>query len=459
VPQLPASTSSPARAAPDRAGALRILNVWLEASALPIGKLLSRDDGSLAFAYEPEWVASPDAHALSLSLPLREEPFDDAVTRSWFDNLLQENQQIRQILNREGIDRNDIAAILAITGSDCAGAVSLLPLDHPPIKRPGVLAEDYDLLDDQALRELVWRLKERLPLPEELRDPSPVAGYRDKFSLALIPDRGFAIPKAQSGAPTTHILKIPDPAHAHEARDEAFVTRLAQQCGFRVGGNFASGVGEQEILLIHRFDRIVEQGGVHRLHQEDFAQALGLPATLKYERNGRAGRRFDAAAIGTVLAATAQPVLAREMFLTATLFNLLIGNNDNHAKNHALFHLSGQNAPEMAPLYDLVPVQTVAGFRDEFSFRIGQAKRPADLTTEDCVSFARAIGIPASGALSILSRIATDLLKKLEQLSAQFPSEQKALDTLMGAEAGRINALLGLGLAIRERQAMSVAGL
>lgn len=423
---------------------MQILNVWLEASAAPIGKLLSSDDGSLAFAYESDWLVSPYAHALSLSLPLREEPFEDMPTRNWFDNLLQENQQIRQMLNREGIARDDIAAVLAVIGADCAGAVSVLPLDSPPIKRPGVLADDYDLLDDTALKNLVWRLKKRLPLPEELRDPSPITGYRDKFALAVIPGQGFAIPKKGSGAPTTHILKIPDPAHLHEARDEARVTLLAQQCGLNTGDNLASQVMEQDILLITRFDRRIENGQVYRIHQEDFAQALGLPPALKYERDGREGRRFDATAIGRILSATAQPVLAREFFIKATLFNLLIGNNDNHAKNHALFHLPGQHAPVMAPLYDLVPVQTANGFRDEFSFRIGQASRPGELGRDDLMTFATDVGIPATGAPAVLKKIAKDLVDRLEVLSAELPPEMQALKAMIGDQTGRLNDLLDI---------------
>lgn len=428
---------------------MRILNVWLEASALPIGRLLARDDGSLAFAYEPDWLKDRGAHALSLSLPLREQPFEDAVTRAWFGNLLQENQQLRQLLDREGIDRDDVAAILAVIGADCAGAVSILPSDHPPIKRPGLLAEDYDLLDDRALRELVWRLKERLPLPGELRDPSPMAGFRDKYSLAIVPGQGFAIPKQGSGAPTTHILKIPDPNHAHEARDEALVTLLAHQCGLPVGVNTQSMVGDQEILLITRFDRIVSKGGaVTRLHQEDFAQALGLPASLKYERGGQEGRRFDAAAIGAILSATAQPVLTRELFLKGTLFNLLIGNNDNHAKNHALLHLPGQGAPEIAPLYDLVPVQLAGGFRSDFAFRIGAATRPEELTGADLLAFAVALGIPRQGAPAILRRVAGDLIARMDKLAAGLAPEMRALGEQVRQEAVRLNQLLDLGLAV-----------
>ncbi|MCJ8158870.1 HipA domain-containing protein [Sphingomonas sp. LaA6.9] len=144
----------------------------------------------------------------------------------------------------------------------------------------------------------VSRLATGRPLPDEVRDPSPVAGVRPKIALTVLSGDQFGIPRQGSGAPTTHILKLPDPDHRHEARDEAFVTLLAARCGFSVGSSVAERVNGHDVLLIQRFDRIVEEDRIYRLHQEDFAQASGLPAELKYERRGRPGRRFDASAIG-----------------------------------------------------------------------------------------------------------------------------------------------------------------
>ncbi|MFO1255748.1 MAG: HipA domain-containing protein [Sphingomonadaceae bacterium] len=312
---------------------MRRLNVWLEASAEPIGELISTDDEAMRFTYALNWLVDENSHPLSLSLPLQEDAFGDAVTRAYFNNLLQENDQLERVMLREGIERGDIVSLLSHVGADCSGAVSALPEDHPPIKRPGSMEHDYDALSNEDFTDLVLRLAQGRPLPDGMRDPSPVAGFRRKISLTALPDNRFALPKVGSGAPTTHILKIPDPEHRHEARHEEFVTDLADQVGFNVGGCVAGDVEGQEVLLITRFDRIVTEDGIHRVHQEDFAQALGLPAELKYERRGREGRRFDAEAIGRVLAATDQPALVREKFLEMSLFNLLIGNNDNHAKN------------------------------------------------------------------------------------------------------------------------------
>ncbi len=265
-----------------------------------------------------------------------------------------------------------------------------------------------------------------------------------------MPGDRFGLPKAGSGAPTTHILKIPDPNHRHEARHEAFVTELAEQAGFNVGACVAGEVEGQEVLLITRFDRLVIEDQVYRVHQEDFAQALSLPAELKYERRGREGRRFDAAAIARVLDATDRPALARERFLRLTLFNLLVGNNDNHAKNHALLHMPGQS-PVLAPFYDLVPVGMVAGFTDELAFRIGNAQLPHEITAGDLESFCVALGIPTAGARRILASTATELIQVMERLSNDFPREMRPLDNLIGEMSGLLNTELALGLAVREQ--------
>lgn len=433
------------------------LNVWLECAEDPIGQLVTTDEGALDFAYAESWLATRANHVLSLSLPLSEAPFGDVPTRAFFDNLLQENDQLNYVMAREGLSRGDIGGLLAHVGADCAGAVSVLPEDAPPVKRPGDLNTDYDALLDAEFRDLVARLATGKPLPEGMKDPSPVAGVRDKISLAALPDGSFGLPKEGTGAPTTHILKIPHSEHRHEARDEAFATLLAHDCGLPVGTCLAQQIDEHEVLLIQRFDRVVEGTNVRRIHQEDFAQAAGLPAELKYERRGVEGRRFDASTIGRILGETGYPALSRAFFIRLTLFNLLIGNNDNHAKNHALLHRPGE-APELAPFYDLVPVQTVSGFREDLAFKIGNAEFPESIALDDLDQFARQIGLPPRSALSIVRNNLQEVIEAMEPLSMTFPLEMRALDNQIGAAAEYLRGLLSLDVAIRERDAPITSG-
>jgi serine/threonine-protein kinase HipA len=434
-----------------------ILQVWLEASEAPIGYLVRGDDADVSFAYDAQWLVAANSHPLSLSLPLREEPFSDIPVRAWFGNLLQENDQLEATIARHGIERSDVAGLLEHLGADCAGSVSVLAVDRPPIKRPGTLSADYDPLDDMSLADIVGRLASGKPLPDEVRDPSPVAGVRQKISLAALPDGRFALPRQGTGAPTTHILKLPDRNYRHEARDEAFLTNLAAQCELSVGTCVAGEIAGHDIILIGRFDRTVEAGKVYRIHVEDFAQACGLPADLKYERRGEPGRRFDATAIGGILDATDQPALARGTFLRMTLFNLVLGNNDNHAKNNGLFHLPGSSV-QLTPFYDLTPVQTTGKYTEELAFNIGGANHFDGITAEDLLKFCTAIGIPAASAPGLLESAAGAIIDRVEELSNGFPPEMSALDRLFGQSANHINDVLGLGRVLRERDAHVTSG-
>jgi len=328
------------------------LDVWLEAFDEPIGALETDETGRLTFKYAQDYVTRNGAHALSLSLPLSTELLDERATAAFFQNLLPENNLLEQVIVRERLDRHDVGGILRHLGADLSGAVSCLPEGAPRVKVPGVLDRDYSPIDDEQLVEIVQRLGENAPLPIELRDPSPVAGYQRKIAVALLPDGRFGVPNAGSGAPTTHILKVPETAFPREAFYEANCAALAKHVGLDTARTHSRWYGQYEALISERFDRVVRDGLVYRIHQEDFAQALGFPPRLKYQREGQEGRRYDLGAIGSILGQTESPALAVDEFLRATIFNLAIGNTDNHAKNHALLYDRGPT-PRLAPLYDL----------------------------------------------------------------------------------------------------------
>ena len=83
---------------------MQTLNVWVEASPEPIGRLTADDNGAVQFTYASAWAYAAANFPLSLSLPLREEPFGDAISRAFFSNLLQENDQLERVIAREGLD-------------------------------------------------------------------------------------------------------------------------------------------------------------------------------------------------------------------------------------------------------------------------------------------------------------------------------------------------------------------
>jgi serine/threonine-protein kinase HipA len=205
------------------------------------------------------------------------------------------------------------------------------------------------------------------------------------------------------------------------------------------------------VILIQRFDRVVtDEGIVTRLHQEDFAQASGLADQLKYERRGTVAAKFDAAAIGRILAQTEEPTLSRQTFLRMTLFNLIVGNSDNHAKNHALLY-APEGGMRLAPLYDMVPIPLGNGYTDELAFNIGRATKAMELTRDDLIAFCIAIGFPAGAAPRILTDAARKIAKAIEGVSLDWSGPFRLFDMLIGRELNRLNNLLDLDLTLRER--------
>jgi serine/threonine-protein kinase HipA len=337
--------------------------------------------------------------------------------------------------------------VLLHFGKDCAGAVSCLPLDAPPIKRPGDLGTDYDTISETDLTEIVTALARRQPVGGDYVDASPVAGYQPKISIAIDQNSGFSrylLPKKGSGAPTTHILKVPHGRNERDARAEVTATDLASRCGIKVPRTIALDFAGTWCVLSERFDRVVADGRVSRLHQEDFCQALGLPRSLKYERYGSVGRMFSAKAVGPLLGKTDLPVRSRQDFLRATLFNILVGNCDGHGKNYALFYPKGET-PHLAPFYDIFPSRIDRGFTDAFPFSIGKAGDLNSVHGNDLSALVIDIGLPGKGAAKLVERLLTDMLPITERFRREFdgPFRKPWIDVI-GQASHKLADALGL---------------
>ncbi|OYW77162.1 MAG: phosphatidylinositol kinase, partial [Asticcacaulis sp. 32-58-5] len=272
------------------------LSVWLDGVGQPVGHLEAFDSGAVVFSYHDSYLNGA-AIPISLSLPLQYAVFGDVATRAFFSNLLPENDQTRRLIEREGLSRDDVVGILHHLGADCSGAISCLPEGAAPVKVPGDLIADYQALSEDDIDAIMTSLRDFQRLPNETADPSPLAGVQGKIALTVLPDGRWALPRPDRKVPSTHILKVPERADQSDVRHEWAACSLMHGLGMWASvPQIVERVGVQG-LLISRFDRIVSGNKVVRLHQEDFAQALGLPPRLKYERNGQAGRVFNAAAV------------------------------------------------------------------------------------------------------------------------------------------------------------------
>ncbi len=97
-------------------------------SGRPVGRLEERDSGYV-FAYVPAYLESADAEAISLSLPLQSEPFEDKRLFPFFDGLIPEGWLLEIAEQTWKLNARDRMGLLLVCCRDCIGAVSIIPLE------------------------------------------------------------------------------------------------------------------------------------------------------------------------------------------------------------------------------------------------------------------------------------------------------------------------------------------
>jgi len=305
----------------------RVLSVWWDGSIA--GTLHLNEHGEMRFTYSAEWITDAARSPISFSLPKRIEPFKQRQCRPFFAGLLPEESQRDAVAGVLGISKRNDFAFLEALGGDVAGALSLWPEGEvPPAAN---LAAEARALTDTELVDILDALPTRPLLAGREGLRLSLAGAQSKLPVVLVDGR-VALPAP--GQPTTHILKPPIARFPHTTENEAFVMTLAASVGLPVAPVVARVVAGRPYLLIARYDRSFDESGrAHRLHQEDFCQALGIPPERKYAAED--GPTFKAC-FDLLRRATTVPALAVLSLLDAAIFNLIAGNADAHGKNFSL---------------------------------------------------------------------------------------------------------------------------
>lgn len=83
------------------------------------------------FTYDPGWLARPDAVPVSLTMPLRAEPYEDKGLLPFFENLLPEGWLLEIATSKLKIPKDDAFGLLLATCADCVGAVEIQPEPGP----------------------------------------------------------------------------------------------------------------------------------------------------------------------------------------------------------------------------------------------------------------------------------------------------------------------------------------
>ncbi|APW37720.1 toxin HipA [Rhodoferax koreense] len=342
-----------------------MLAVWTNGEHVGTWSMVN---GEHRFQYDEAWLASPATRWLSLSLPFTPEnvAHRGAVVLNFFENLLPDSDAIRQRMqDRFATGSNAPFDLLAAVGRDCVGAIQLLPLGQAPVGFDRIEAKTLrDIGVEQAIHNAVagGRVLGQFD-DDDFR--FSIAGAQEKTAL-LWHEGAWCRPLGAT--PTTHIFKLPLGLVGNMRADmqtsvenEWLCARLIAQLGLPVADCEIARFGEQKVLVVERFDRMLLQPAgspawIARLPQEDFCQALGVAGAMKYEADGGPGIRAVLRQLDNSSRADADKLV----FIQTQLAFWLMAATDGHAKNFSIF-LERGGGYRLTPLYDVISAWPIVG--------------------------------------------------------------------------------------------------
>ena len=226
----------------------------------------------------------------------------------------------------------------------------------------------------------------------------------------------------------------------------------AKKCGIEVPQSFIinTGTGRDEDVLLatRRYDRVMADakhriGGLPqpmRLHQEDFAQAMGIPASRKYEKQheGYLKGMFD-----LLRKYSADPIADLLKLWDIIVYDFLVGNTDAHIKNFSLLYSPDMKRIRFAPAYDLVSTTVYEQSTRDMAFAIGRAYSLDEITEDNFRQAARDAGLGEKMALGRFARMRERFVPALREAAAELAeagytnAEQTAATILKRAGLGR----------------------
>lgn len=423
--------------------------IWFD--DLAVGQVDVAADGSLSLLYADRWLQTAGAFPLSVTMPLRADPYPSDVISPWLANLLPEEEQLQVLTRSLGIDQADVLAVLAEIGGDTAGALSFGAATERPLWTYTPLTNFYDTADPRLALERHFEDLGRRPfLVGEEGVRQSLAGGQKKSALAVLgldgapvlrlPQTGDVLAIPLNGAPSTLIVKPDNPNLPGITENEVWCLRMAQAIGIEAAQATILQSSKRTAIGVLRYDRRLGRSGqLLRLHQEDFAQANGLPPGRKYERGTLPGLDLK------TLLETGRYVSANDALalLDQVIFNILVANTDAHAKNYSLILPVGAT-PQLAPLYDVSTVLSWPHVVKAYAQSIDGKKRNPDMVAgRHWEAIAREIGYRPTDVKNRVQQVVDALVANRTKVTAEVTVLSGATEAyvVQTAEAVEENAL------------------
>ena len=363
--------------------------VWLPDATQPVvAGLLSRQGQQLVFNYGRSYLARSDAIALyAPELPLQSGSIPliaglsmpsclrDASPDAWGRRVL-----INRKFGVKGADASefelDELTYLLESGSDRIGALDfqMSASQYVPrqTKQPSL----------EELQTAAEKVEKGVPLSPELDQAllhgTSLGGARPKVLL----DEGKRkyIAKFSANNDLYSVVKV-----------EFIAMRLARKAGLNVASVALRTAMGKDVLVIERFDRVAEGDQWRRRAMVSALTLFELDemmaAYASYEKLAEIIRhRFN------------EPKATLRELFSRIVFNILSGNSDDHARNHAAFWNGKQLS--LTPAYDICP-QSRSGQQASQAMLIHGGDRSSHLST--CIAAASSFLLAREEAIAIIN--------------------------------------------------------
>ncbi|MVV52272.1 type II toxin-antitoxin system HipA family toxin [Pseudomonas sp. PB120] len=338
---------------------------WLPGNTEPVvaGRLVRQRNDRFAFLYGQSYLKNPNAIPLNnLELPLGTDIIEppaglkiasgirDASPDAWGRRVI-----INRLHGKAGLaayDQDlDEQTYMLESGSDRIGGLDfqLSPTEY--ISRSNDNATLEELLNAAELVEKGIPLTSELD--QALRHGSSIGGARPKALIKT--DDVKYVAKFSASNDTVSVVK-----------SEFIMMRLASLIGLEVAPVKLEQVLGKDVLLIERFDRVKQPAGWARRIMVSALTLLELDEMMarytSYEDLTHVMRKYFR-----------DPKRDLHELFSRLVFNILCGNTDDHARNHAAF-FDGK-AYRLTPAYDICPQNRSGNVASQGMLIMGEANQ------------------------------------------------------------------------------------
>lgn len=376
--------------------------IWLPGALDPvIAGRIEREGSAHVFTYGRSYLDRNDAIPIySPELDLKrgaiapDLPLDmagclrDGAPDAWGRRVI-----INRLTGLRGDAANDVdfdeLTFMLNSGSDRIGALDFQRSaeNYEPREQENATLEE--------LQDAAGHVERGEPIPAGLEKAlfhgSSIGGARPK---ALIEDASTKLIAKFSATNDTYAV----------VKSEFVAMRLAARVGLNVAPVTLTAANGKDVLLVQRFDRAKVEGGWTRKAMVSALTMQGLT-----ELQAHYGSYIEVAQI--VRARFIEPrETLRELFARMT-FNILIGNTDDHARNHAA--LWDGRALALTPAYDICPQARNGREVNQAMAVIGQDRRSL---LENCRSSAASFLLSDADARTIINEQAGVIITDWSQV-------------------------------------------